>query len=371
MKLQMLALAAAATIILFSGCSSDDEPDPNNPNNPNDPGNNSGDKVTITGTSPEFTFWGDELTITGTGFSEVKDENVVTFVNSYPQAYGLKLTSKDGDIEIVSASKTKLVIRVPYIKDETPEVTHTRGEEYAKIEVTVKNTKDTSDVVKFLGLPRVGNFEYHYGWYDIGGVTRSGDSVILNGGFYGLKTGAGEAYHKQAGTYDKLRLRVDDIEVPIKYRKISNSIQGWALYLPSDKFSVVRCDEGSEGDRDMLFEFYVLGTDKKSSRLLSVTYLPSDEIKTVTGPMVVSKSAGGNPFWTVTGKDMYYHNARFVPKTCSGESTEIQVAAPGTINQEFTVGIPLSFLEEGCTYSIILVTPCDDFQQIGTVAIEP
>lgn len=359
-KLAAIAILAA----LHGACASDDnEPDPSNS------GNKDG-KVVITGTSPEYTFWGDELTITGSGFSEVKDENVVTFVNSYPKTSGLKLTSKEGDIEIVSASKTKLVIRVPYLVEEQASGQHIWGEDFARIEVAVKNEKDTSEIAKFMGLPHVGKFQYHYGWFHLAGIARSGDSVILGGGFWGSWSGAGELHPKKAGVYEQLRLKVDGIPVPIRYRKISNSIQGWALFLPAEEFSEVVCAEGW-GDRPMTFEFFVNGTDKKASRELGVTYLPKSEYYDVTGPSEVSKAAGGVPAWTVTGKNMIYHVARFVPECGHATTATTSIANENTIKSEYTIGIPLSLMEANCLYKVYLLTPCDQSKSIGSVYINP
>lgn len=364
-KLACIGLLAG----LVYGCSSDNDPNPNDdPNNPGD----SGGKVTITGTSPEFTFWGEELTINGSGFSNVKDENIVTFVNSYPQTPGLKLTSKDGDIEIVSASATKLVIRVPYKSQLNGDYTTTSGEDFARIEVAVDEKKDTTDLVKFLGLPRVGKFEYHYGWYDLGTIAQSGDSVVIDGGFFGSKLYAGENYPKQAGVYDKLKLRVAGVDVPIKYRKIDNSTSGWGLYLSSTEFSSISCDEGANGwnDRAMTFEFYVEGTNIKSSRTMFVTFNPRYTIFTASGPIEVSKSAGGLPSWNVTGEDMYFAIARF-SSNCNGGSVVAETAVGNGIKAAYEIGVPLSLLEPNCSYDINLVTSCDEVAYVGKMYLKP
>jgi hypothetical protein len=368
MKLEklLLALAACVLLLMFSGCESDDKD--TGPDDPSD-----GGKVTISGLSHQYIFWGKELTISGTGFSSVKEENIVSFVNSYPKTPGMKLTSDGGDIEIVEASPTSIKIRVPYQTEVAGATTRYRGEDFAKIEVAVKSEKDTSEMVKFIGLPRVGTFEYHYGWFDLGGIARSGDSVVINAGFYGSFSGAGELHPKEAGVYDKLRLDVDGIPVPMKWRKITSSKQGYGIYLSADKFSEVRCDEGDNGwnDRAMNFRFSVENTDIENSRTLYVTYLPENSLTSATGPSQVSKLAGGNPFWTVTGDDMYFSHARFVP-TCGGATiAEVEIATPGTINSEYQISIPLSLMIENCSYTIHLKTICDEFEVIGSVKIKP
>jgi hypothetical protein len=367
MNLNKKLLLLGISLTLLIGCSNDDDDDPSNPANP------TGGKVTITGASPQYTFWGDELTITGTGFSTVKDENVINFVTSYPKTPGLKLTSDGGDIEILSATATQIKIRVPYLTETGLDgVIHSMGEEFARIEVSVKNEKDTSDQVKFIGLPRVGKFEYHYGWFDLGGIARSGDSVVIDGGFYGMLSGAGELYPKEAGIFNKLRLRVNGIETPMKYRRITNSVKGWGIYLSASQFADIKCDDGSNGygDRPMEFELYVLDTDKRATRTLNVTNLPEYAVTSSNGPEEISKSAGGNPFWTVEGQDMYFTKARFV-STCGSPTVEEEIATPGTINNDYQISIPLSLMVEQCGYTIHLITPCDEFELIGDVFIKP
>jgi hypothetical protein len=367
--LKLLAvLTACVLLLIFYSCSNDkdDDTDPSNPP--------AGGDVKVTGLSHEYIFWGEELTISGTGFSEIKEENIVTFVNSYPKTPGMKLTSDGGDIEIVSSSPTSIKIKIPYKAEAASGTTHFNGEDFAQIEVAVKTKKDTSELVKFIGLPRVGTFEYHYGWYDLGGVARSGDSVVIGGGFYGSALGAGEAHPKQAGVYDKLRLHVDGVNVPMKRRKISQSVNGFGIYLPSSEFSEVNCEDGANGwgDRAMEFKFSVDGTDIENTRTLYVTYLPEYSVLTAQGDEEVSKLAGGNPFWTVTGDDMYYSHAVFYP-TCGGGATnaEVEIASPGTLNSSYQFNIPLSLMVENCVYHIYLKTPCDETKLIGDVWVKP
>lgn len=361
----LLVLTAALLPLVFSGCS-DDEGD-------TDPDKPSGGKVNISGVSKQYAFWGEEITISGTGFSNVKDENIVNFVESYPNTSGMKFTSNDGDIEIIQSSPTSIKIRVPHQSEVIGSNNVHRGEDYARIEVVVNNERDTSDVVRFIGLPRIGNFEYHYGWYDLGGIARSGDSVVIAAGFYGSKLGAGDRNPRDAGVYDKLRLHVDGIHVPMKWRKISQFIEGYGLYLPAKDFSETNCTEGANGwnDRAMTFRLSVDGTDIENSRTHYITYLPQTSLYSADGPSQVSKSAGGNPFWTVTGDDMYYTHAVF-STSCDGVAkAEIEIANSGTFNNEYQINIPLSLMVENCSYNIHLKTPCDDMKFIGNVSIKP
>ncbi len=356
-------------LLALHGCSSDDGDDPD-PSDPSGPGPGGG--VQITSTSPEYTFWGDELTITGKGFSPVKEENVVTFVESSPGGIeGLKLTSDDGDVEIISASETKIVVRVPFSAEETNHTTLYRGLDISRIQVEVKGKKATSEHVKFIGLPWVGTFEYHYGWYDLSGVARSGDSVVISGGFFGSRLG-GKEHPKEAGVYDKLRLSINGTNVPFKYRRITSSTDGFGIYLPAESFSEVNCEDGANGwnDRPMSFRFYVEGTDKENTRTLWVTYLPKYTVGSVEGPDKVYKSLGGNPYYTVTGKNMYFNKIRFLPVCEQLSVAEMEFENAGIIADEFQTAIPLSLLEH-CDYRVRLVTPCGTSTEIALLSVLP
>ena len=61
-------------------------------------------RLTITDI-PNGVFWGDELTIDGTGFSTVKEENIVKFLKLPRLSCMMQYTSvTGGDIEIISAT---------------------------------------------------------------------------------------------------------------------------------------------------------------------------------------------------------------------------------------------------------------------------
>jgi hypothetical protein len=376
--LKGLSLACVAGLMLLAGCKKSNDPAPNNNNN--NGGHPSGSAVKITGTSPEYTWWGDELTITGTGFSAVKEENKIRFVKNSQstgsQGYAphLVFTSDGGDIQITSASETQLKIRIPFETEDDK----LGGHRYYSldgtfVEVTVKESVDTTDLVKFLGLPFVGPIEYHYGWHEeLRNIARLGDSLLLSGGFSGMLSGS-FLFPTYAGVYDKLRLRINGGEVPLKRRTVGGH-PGWALYLPSDQYREFNCAVGEHGwnDHPMDFEFYVEGTTKKDIRQLYVQYLPPQQVTSVVGSPYVSKSAGGTPEWHVNGKDMYYTIARFTPTVyneCPGATVvEVAVQSPGGFSDLLNVGIPLSVMVE-CSYTVVLWDPCGGGKSIGSVGI--
>src|SRR6185503_12454050 len=93
-----------------------------NNNNGNSGGNGGGNNgggnagnLSISGTSPEYPFWGDELTINGTGFSSTKSENYVWIDGSNPcSSNGSRDSAGWRKAEIISATSTQLKIKVPY-----------------------------------------------------------------------------------------------------------------------------------------------------------------------------------------------------------------------------------------------------------------
>ncbi|HYG20266.1 MAG TPA: hypothetical protein VD816_15115 [Ohtaekwangia sp.] len=346
-------LVCLMAMMACSGGSDDD--DPVNPGN---------GELKITEVS-QYAIWGDELVIKGSGFSTVKEQNVVKIPAYYPGWCDTDYSTDGGDMEIVSASATELRVTIPFTQGEFGDC----GPDYGTVEVSVADKKATFENVKFVGPPKVGRFEYHWNWWDMPTVTRIGDSVLLGGGLQGMNA-------RESPYWDKLRLSIDGKDVPIKHRRISNSMQGWAMYLPVKDFGEVNCDEGEIGwnEREMTFKFYLAETDISHERALNVQYLPevlSDV--SVEGLLEVSKLGTLNPEWTVTGKDMYYDKVRFIPAGgCNGGHTvETGVAPSLGFKDELIIGIPLVLMEAPCTFNVILVTPCDEVKLIGSIKINP
>ena len=103
----------------------------------------------------QYTFWGEVMTITGTGFSTKKEDNIVTFQEVYQTAVPERqcsFSTKDGILIVEEATPTKLKIRVPicsrYGKLED-------GIDYCKgIKVHVNGKEAVyNSVIKFLGGP--------------------------------------------------------------------------------------------------------------------------------------------------------------------------------------------------------------------------
>lgn len=361
-------LAGTLALMMIVSCS-DDANEPAPPPNPNPNPNPVGGDVTIS-SIPDGVFWQEELTITGTGFSTVKEENIVKFTNvSPPTVVGCNLnytSAAGGDIEIVSASATQLKIKVPvklaHNVIENIEVPSC-GPRSADIEVTVKDKKASFTGVDFRPLPTISGFLYHYGWFDYPKLTRIGDSVMIGGGLLATPPNSSKYW-------DDIRLSINGANMPIKFRTIGLE-SGWAFYLSADQFGEMNCSEEPDGmaAREMEFKFFLEGTDKSASRMLYVQYLPSMIASCKECPSPLNKAAGGNPEWVVTGQNMYYTEVRFSPVSpCTGATQGMAITSdPWT--EEIRFEIPLSILTENCGYGVFLANECG-VKYIGQVGLE-
>ena len=180
-----------------------------------------------------------------------------------------------------------------------------------------------------------------------------------------------------SGNISKMKLTVDGISVPIVPRKgISGCTGGgFTFILDPNTFGEVKCTP---------IDPYWGGTGKKRSFKLSIDgvtmhqyarerfvfSLPRPEVTAATGPASVSKLAGGNPTWTVTGRNMYYNKVRFLSTGC-GPTVETQTTCGNSFCKDLSFSIPLILLNENCTYNIWLVSDCGATKNIGQIKINP
>lgn len=306
-------------------------------------------------------FWGDELVITGTGFSPVAEENVVKFLNvTAMHLCEINYTSDGGDIEIVSATETKLTIIVPGWK---PTGEYLCGPTAADIEISVNSNTAVSEDHTFGQIPYLEGFNYHYGWFDLSHMSRVGDSVLIDAGLRG-------ANQLQSPYWNDLRLSINDKSVPFKYRTIGGE-SGLAFYLPVSEYAETNCTTEPDdwGAREMKFTLSIRNTNKSASRNLYVQYYPEQASSCAICPANLSKSEGGNPFWRITGKNMSYNEAIFTPIACSGTPQGVTITAGAWVD-ELQFSIPLSILSIGCTYAVTLSDGCKSVL-IGNVEILP
>ena len=344
-----LFLASTLTMLMIISCSEDSDDPLQNQNQNINNNTSAGGPVTITDI-PGGVFWGDELTINGTGFSTVKEENIVKFLKLPPLSCMMQYTSATGgDIEIISATATQLKIKVPLkLIQGNPAC----GPLRADIEISVKDKKDTYEGVTFGPLPYIGNFIYHYGWFDVPNVTRIGDSVMLRGGL--LATGPNGSEY-----WDDVRLSIDGKNIPIKFRSVGLE-SGWSFFLPVKDFAEMNCSEEPDGwgAREMDFKFYIQGTEKSASRKLFVKYLPNQGASCFSCQPTVSLASDETPEWVIHGQNMNYSEARFAPTACGGPSQGMAISS-GQWTDEIKFEIPLSILAAGCNYNVYLANKCD------------
>ena len=336
----------------------------------NNPGGGGGGNVSITSLAPANVIWGGELTINGSGFSTTKTENFVWFKGDNSCGTSSNDSTDWKKAEIISASATKLVVKVPF----TTEQNLPCGNSWANVRVTVKGSFAISpSAINCMGFPIPAGF---CGWYGGGfyaqGAIRVGDSVLLE------YAGHGVSNLESAGNISKLRLSVDGSPVPIVLRKgISGcSSRGITFLLDAKKFGEAKCDP-----KDPTWG----GSGKKRSFKFSLDQVPGSEVAKeyfvfslpkatyggATGPTTVSKSLGGTPEWKITGKDMFYNKVRFMAQApCSG-TVEAFTTCTNNFCDEFVFGIPLSLLNADCTYNIALVDDCGTLKQVGSVKVNP
>lgn len=111
MRLQILITLCA---LLLHGCQQIDGDDDNG--GPPTVVNPGAQPVLAIGAVSQYTFWGEIMTITGTGFSTNASDNIVTFDEVYQTAVPARqcvFSSRDGILVVEEATPTELKVRVP------------------------------------------------------------------------------------------------------------------------------------------------------------------------------------------------------------------------------------------------------------------
>lgn len=355
------------SLVLFTACSKDKKED--------DPGGGGGnnDPVTITGTSPEFVFWGDQLTITGTGFSTTKADNFVWLMSDASCETNSQDSTDWKKAEVLSATATQLTIKIPYTTG--PGGFPCGPDLGASLRITVKGkpTAISPQLVKTMGFPVPISFCDNYGGgYYASAAARPGDSVLLT------YAGLGLINLHNSGNQSKIRLMVGNKSIPVKIRPGVSGCGTWGLTFKLEllDFGAAACSPldpaWSLAGKKNIFKLSLEGVSQSAvTKEFFVANLPYATYTGFSGPAQVSKSAGGNPFWTVTGKNMHYHRVRFdALAPCTGTSGEVSTVCNSFCDQ-FSFDIPLSLLNAGCTYSVRLIDQCGSTKLIGSVKINP
>ena len=362
MKFSSAPLMLAALLSLLTACKKSN--DNNNSGGGGSGGGGGGGSTSfnITGTSPEYVFWGDEVTINGTGFSTDKSQ--------YSLSYGSGSNSScpgGNDFQVISASATQLKVKLPLGKYTS---SHRKcGPAYDVIIVTMNGKKDTTDLVKHIGWPNIGGVCTHFGQW-AGDYLIPGDSTALN------VSGATGIYAGVNNSNTNASLTVDGKNIPIGWRNYSICTfgLGGTITLDAEVFGELKCagdPDWNNGQRKLLFKLFNPGTERFDTASYFVHWLPRMTYGGAAGPATVSISAGGFPQWTINGRYMYYQKARFVPVNCTGTPQEVAINHNGKFYNSGTFPIPLSVLSADCSYQIFLVTHCGTLRLIGDIKINP
>lgn len=318
------------------------------------PGPNPGNAINISSTSPEFIYWGEELTITGTNFSSNKNDYQVKFLTD--------ASCTDTFQTVIYAATNNL------LKIKTPIATYPSGKKcgptFASVIVTLNGKSDTAQL-KMVGWPQVQSICNHFGVPDPPGLGRTGDSLILD------VVGATGVYASNHPNQKNFQLSINDTVVNYTWRPVCNG-RGAGIVIPVEKFASVEC--GSPGYRSALFKVSIPGTQIFDTARMNIYFLPRTQFTDATGPATVSKLAGGNPEWNYYGSKMFYNKIRFIPENCASQTIEIPALVPPTEPTFYTHGffyIPLSVMLAPCKYRILAVTPCNSFQLLGFVQVNP
>ncbi len=363
-------LIVGVYLIGMVGCA--EEQDPNNPNNPNPIAN-----VEITETSPEFIFWGDELTLTGKGFSTKPADNFVWLKN---ETASLGSCSSDNRSDstgwrkatVLRATATSLTIKVPYKIASENSSNRACGVIDPNISVTVNGKTAVSKKVKLLGIPYIADVCYtNSGWKGAGmipGKELENQISIPGVGLYGAS----------AGIDEKMKLLVNGVYLPLT-KVVStgptNCASSFKFVIPLE-FADGNCSTPdpvltSRFANMMDFVAVIDGTTKSSEKLTyPVSSFPDRTFSTFT-QRVFSYSAAGNPEIVLTGSGLnWYKEARFSPQPNTGCTLATIGPVPSVDGTTLTILVPLAQMQVGCSYTLTLVDVCGRVSnQVGLVTI--
>lgn len=357
------AVACLLISVLAFACSKGGgDDDGNNPPPPPPPPG--GATPTISSTSPDYVFWGKELTINGTNFSTTASENIVYIKGN--KACDTDTTWQKA--QVVSATATKLVIKVPFITKPNGVLC---GNDWGRVRVTVGNKSVIrEEAVKFVG-PVVISLCHPFG-VTVGeypNTYRSGDSVVMSAHLWTL-------YGRESGYYDKIKLRIGGTPLSTVDRYFNGATCGGLTFVlnVNQYTEVTNCnkpDPGYLGDPARKFTFIatVEGTEFADTTECYVFNHPRMVISGIEGNTNISKSAGGNPSVKVKGKYMYYNEIAWSAPGEAAFHTGVQGLSLNTT--EFSVGIPLSLMSAGKSYAAQGKLPCGGVVDLFGVTILP
>lgn len=348
--------------ILFACKKSDDNNSGGGPNPPPPPPppppNNSG--FSITSISPQYPYWGEEITIKGSGFTTNK--------NDYSFRYlGDVVSCNMGSFQLISATATELKLKLSI----GTSITNGRkcGPFSDQLIVTANGKSDTTDGINFLGWPRIQGVCTHFGGWS-GNYLIPGDSTAMN------MAGAVGIYASVNNNNKNAELEVDGINIPVKWRNYTACNSGLAgvITLEKEKFAELKCSSDPDwgnGGRMLKFKVFNPGTERFDTASYFVEWLPFQNFSSFSGESTISLAAGGFPKWTIRGINMSFKKAKFTSTNCNLTPQEVTINHDGDFYNEGTFPIPLSVMTVGCNYSVSISDHCGKVRVLGSVKINP
>lgn len=334
----------------------------NDNNNPGG-GGGGGGNLSIASTSPDYAFWGQELTINGAGFSTTANENIVYVKGNKscdPDTTWQKAT-------VVSATATKLVVKVPFVKRPNGVLC---GNDWGRVRVTVGSKSVLrDDAVKFVGPPEIGlcnPYGVTIGNYP--NTYRPGEISVMSAHLWTL-------YGRESGYYDKIKLFINGSPLNIKDSVFTGSTcNGFRFILDAQTWSDLNnCIQpsgyGGGAARKFTFIAKVEGTNFADTTECYVFNQPNMVVNGASGSTTFSKSGGGNPSVNVQGKYMYFTKIAW---SAIGESVfHTTPSGLSLASTEVGVSIPLSLMTANKTYSATGITECGLTVNLFSVSITP
>ncbi|MDF2190340.1 IPT/TIG domain-containing protein [Paraflavitalea sp. CAU 1676] len=375
MNFKHLIAAGMACFLITASCNKDDNPPSGNGGGGNPGGGNPGGggntgTLKISGATPAYAFWGKEVTITGTGFSANAADNIVSI-----RGYGVTVSDTVMSVDVVSATATQLVVKVPYKLVTGGGDTVYRGFDYGKFRVKINDKMVTADSnSRFVGIPSINNICYTFGQQQYQYAVQPGDSVVMSCGIPGIY--GNDQY------FESLRVYINGAKVTSAKRLLNAICGGLIFYLPpKDYCDLNNCTVPSPGGvhiptrpaRKMTFQLKIEGTDIAGPKKeFYVINQPNTQVVGTVGGNF-SKSGGGNPYGEVTGKFFHFKNIRW--STAGLADVHTSPPAHDVNSTSLKVYIPLSILEAygngARTYMVYGITSCDEVMAIGQVNILP
>lgn len=328
-------------------------------------------KLEITETSPEYVFWGDNLTITGTGFSTKAEDNYV-WLRDARFRMGVCETGNDSTgwqrASVLNATPTSLTIRVPYV----PATQNSNGKPCGvydpRISVTVAGKTVVSSKVKLIGLPVIDQICYsNSGWQFSGLVPGKELNNMIS------ITGLG-IYANNAGMSDKMNMSIGTHTIDLE--RVDPPLQtcgsGYTFVVPIELASGECTPDPIRTGTFAKNEIFVAKVEDKVSPPFSypIRSFPDRSVNGFTEKQF-SWSAAGNPEIVLTGKNMQSYTTALFNTVSSASCTPASIA-PVPRGDDMVVGIPLALMNVGCVYQLILRDHCGSSTgQLGSVRITP